>query len=50
MNVGCFVCKNQSQTVGYLAATRYFRKMFAVLELPTSHCLVVAVGKGIDRV
>ena len=34
---------------GYLAAIKYFHKMFAGWELPTSHCMVVAVGKGIDR-
>lgn len=46
----CFVCKNQSQTIrGYLAAIKYFHKMFAGWELPTSHCMVIAVEKGIDR-
>lgn len=34
---------------GYLTAIKYFHKMFAGWELPTSHCMVVAVGKGIDR-
>ena len=46
----CFVHKNQSGTVrGYLAAIKHFHKMFAGWELPTSHCMIVAVGKGIDR-
>ena len=50
MTARCFVYRNQSQTVrGYLAAIKYFHKMFAGWELPTTHCMVVAVGKGIDR-
>ena len=46
----CFVHKNQSGTVrGYLAAIKHFHKMYKGWELPTSHCMIVAVGKGIDR-
>ena len=46
----CFVHKNQSGTVrGYLAAIKHFHKMSAGWELPTSHCMIVAVGKGVDR-
>ena len=46
----CFVHKNRSWTVrGYLAGIKHFHKMFAGWELPTSHCMIVAVGKGIDR-
>ncbi|CAB1119159.1 unnamed protein product [Ectocarpus sp. CCAP 1310/34] len=46
----CLVYKNQSQTVkGYLAAIKYFHKLDAGWELPTSHFRVVAVGKAIDR-
>ena len=46
----CFVHNNQQSTVrGYLAAIKYFHKMYAGWELPTSHCMIVAVGKGIDR-
>ncbi|CAB1118551.1 unnamed protein product [Ectocarpus sp. CCAP 1310/34] len=46
----CLVYKNQSQTVkGYLAAIKYFHKLYAGWELPTSHFRVVAVGNAIDR-
>ena len=46
----CFIHKNQQSTVGrYLAAINFFHKMFAGWELPTSHCMIVAVGKGTDR-
>lgn len=46
----CLAYNNQSQTMkGYLAAIRYFHKMYAGWELPTSHFRVVAVGKAIDR-
>ena len=51
MSYRCFVCKNQSQTVrGYLSAIKFFHKMYAGCELPTTHCMVLAVGKGIYRV
>ena len=51
MSYPCFVCNNQSQTVrGYLSAIKFFQEMYAGCELPTSPCLVLAVGKGIDRV
>ena len=30
-------------------AIKYFHKMFAGWELPTTLCMVVAVGKGIER-
>ena len=50
MSYRCFVFKNQSQTVrGYLSAIKFFHKMYAGWELPTTHCMVLAVGKGIDR-
>ena len=46
----CFVHNNQQSTVrGYLAAIKYYHKMCTGWELPTSHCMIVAVGKGIDR-
>ena len=46
----CFTFKNQSQAIrGYLAAIEYFHKMYRGWELPTSHGMVVAIGKGIDR-
>ena len=45
-----FVHNNRQSTVGgYLAAMNFFHKMFAGWALPTSHCMIVAVGKGIDR-
>ena len=46
----CFVLNNQQSTVrGYLAAIIFFHKMFAGWELPTSHCAILAVGRGTDR-
>ena len=46
----CFVHKNQSGTIrGYLAAIKFFHRMYAGWDLPTAHCMVVAVCKGIDR-
>ena len=45
-----FVHNNQQPTVrGCLAAISVFHKMFAGWELPASHCMLVAVGKGVDR-
>ena len=50
MALRCFTFKNQSQTVrGYLAAIKYFHKVFGGWELPTSHCMVTTVRKGIVR-
>lgn len=46
-----YVHNNQQTTVrGYLAAIKYYHKLYQGWELPTSHCLLVAVGKGIDRI
>ena len=46
----CYVHNNQQSTVrGYLATIKLLHKMYAGWELPTSHCMIVAVGKGIDR-
>ena len=46
----CFVHSNGQSTVrGYLAAINFFHTMFAGWELPMSHCMIAAVGKGIDR-
>ena len=46
----CFVHNNHQSTVrGCLAAIIFFYKMFAGCELPTSHCMDLAVGRGIDR-
>ena len=46
----CFVHNNQQSTVrGNLAAINFSHKMFPGRELPTSHCMILAVGKGIDR-
>lgn len=50
MALHCFLYKKQSQMVkGNLAAVTYFHNMFAGWGLPTSPCIIVAVGKGIDR-
>ncbi|CAB1105380.1 unnamed protein product [Ectocarpus sp. CCAP 1310/34] len=47
----CFGHKNQSQTIRrYLSAIKYFRKMHAGWELPTSHFQILAMLKTIDRV
>ena len=47
----CFVHNDQQFTVrGYLDAINFVHKMSARYELPTSHCIILAMGKGIDRV
>ena len=46
----CFVHNNQRSTVrGYVAAIEFSHKLYAGWELPPSHGIIVAVGKGIDR-
>ena len=46
----CYVHNNQESTVrGYLAAIEFLHKMYAGWKLPTSHRMIVAVGKGIGR-
>lgn len=46
-----FSFNNQQSTVrGYLAAIKFFHKLYLGWELPTSHCMIVAAGKGIDRI
>ena len=41
MSYRCFVLKNQSQTVrGYLSAIKFFHKMYAGWELPTTHFIL----------
>ena len=46
----CFVHNNQQTTVwGYLAAIKFFHKLYAGWELPPSHGMIVTVGKEIDR-
>ena len=46
----CFIHDNRQSTVRILmAAIKFFHKMFAGCELPMSHCMIAAVGKGIDR-
>ena len=46
----CFLHHIQQSTVrAYLAAINFSHKMFAVWEPPTSHCMIVAVGKWFDR-
>lgn len=50
MALRCFTFENQSQIIrGYLSAMKYFHRMLGGWELPTSHCMVAAVGKEIDR-
>ena len=49
MTSRCFVQNIHQSAVRYLAAIIVFHKMFAGWELPLSHCMIVAVGKGIDR-
>ena len=50
MVLRCYTFKNQCITIqGYLAAIKYYHKMFEGWQLPTDHHMVVAVGKGIDR-
>ena len=45
-----FVHKYRQSTVrGYLAAINFFHKIFAGWELPISHRIITAVGKGIGR-
>lgn len=45
-----FSFNNQLSTVrGYLAAIKFFHKLCLGWEMPTSHCLIVAAEKGIDR-
>ena len=46
----CFVPNNEHSTVrGYLAAIIFFHEMFAGWGLPTSHCMILAVRRGMDR-
>ena len=45
-----FSFNNQQSTVrGYLAMVKLFHKLYLGWELATSHCMVAAAGKGIDR-
>lgn len=42
-----FVFNNQQSTVrGYFAAIKSFHKLWVGWELPTSHCLIAAAGRG----
>ncbi|CAN0347429.1 unnamed protein product [Ectocarpus sp. 6 AP-2014] len=46
-----FVFNNLQSTVrGYLPAIKFFHKLYLGWELPTSHRMIVAAGKGIDRI
>ena len=50
MTSRCFVHNNQQSTVrGYIAAINFFHEMLAGWELPLSHCMIIAMGTGIDR-
>ena len=45
-----FSFNNQQFTVrGYLAAIKFFHKLYLGWELTTSHCMIAAAGKGIGR-
>ena len=45
-----FSFNNQHSTVrGYLAAIKFFHKLYLGWELTTSHCMIAAAGKGIGR-
>ena len=45
-----FSFNNQQSTVsGYLAAIKFFLKLYLGWELTTSHCMIAAAGKGIGR-
>ena len=45
-----FSFNNQQSTVrGYLAAIKFFHKLYLGWELTTSHCIIAAAGKEIDR-
>lgn len=46
-----YVFNNQQTTIrGYLAAIKFYHKRYQGWDLPTSHCLIVAAGKGVDRI
>ena len=42
-------CNQQSTIRGYLSAVKHYHKLHLGWEVPTSHCLLVAAGKGVDR-
>ena len=45
-----FSFNNQQSTVrGYLAAIKFFHKLYLGWEMTTSHCMIAAAGKEIDR-
>ena len=45
-----FLFNNQQSTVrGYLAAIKFFHKLYLGWELTTSHCMIAVAGKEIDR-
>ena len=45
-----FSFNNQQSTVrGYLAEIKFSHKLYLGWELTSSHCMIVAAGKGIDR-
>lgn len=46
-----YVFNNQQTTIrGYFAAINFYHKLYQGRELPMSHCLLVAAGKGVDRI
>lgn len=51
MTCRLFSFNNQQSTVrGYLAAIKFYHKLCTGWEPPTSHCMITAAGKGIDRI
>ena len=45
-----FSFNNQQSTVrGYLAAIKFCHKLYLGWEVTTSHCVITAAGKGVDR-
>ena len=45
-----FSFNNQQLTArGYLAAIKFFHKLYLGWELTTLHCMIAAAGKGRDR-
>ena len=47
MACGLFSFNNQQSTVrGYLAAIKFFHKLYLGWELTALHCMIAAAGKG----
>lgn len=49
--MACRLLSFNNQKSVYIAAIKFFHKLYLGWELPTSHyCMIVAAGKGIDRI